>query len=104
MIGEPGVAGIGGGDLQVILLVAKICGKRSVCGSRPTAACGLYTATGAMLREGTDLGGRNAERNLYNGPGKCGKILNGKAAGQPCPDCETPIEKTQYFGRALYLV
>jgi formamidopyrimidine-DNA glycosylase len=46
--------------------------------------------------------GRYDEVDLYNRPGGYIRRMDSRAAGQPCPTCGTPVEKTQYLGGACY--
>ena len=49
-----------------------------------------------------ELGGRDSERRLYGSRGRHVRILDSKARGKTCPQCGTPIEKTQDLGGAIY--
>jgi formamidopyrimidine-DNA glycosylase len=54
------------------------------------------------LHEVIALGGRYDEFDLFNCPGKYVRIMDKNAAGEPCPECGTIIEKMQYLGGACY--
>ena len=62
----------------------------------------LYNAILKTVREVIAKGGRYDEYDLYNKPGKYIRIMDSKAAGRPCPECKTKIEKIQYLGGACY--
>ena len=102
MISEPGVAGVGNGYLQDILFRAKIHPKRRVVDISEPERRALYDATRETLGQAAELGGRDTERDLYNKRGKYVRILDSRTKGNPCPECGTPIEKTQYLGGAAY--
>ena len=103
IISEPGVWGIGNGCLQDILFRAKIHPKRRVIDVTEDEQCALYDAIRDTLTQMVTLGGRESERDLYGNRGKYVRILDSKTKGKPCPECGTPIEKTQYLGGACYL-
>jgi formamidopyrimidine-DNA glycosylase len=102
VISEPGVWGIGNGCLQDILFCARLHPKRRVVDTTKEERRTLYAAVQDTLQQMVNLGGRDSERDLYNRPGGYRRILDSKTVGQPCPDCATPIEKTQYLGGAAY--
>ena len=47
-------------------------------------------------------GGRHDEVDLYGQPGGYARLMDRRAAGQPCPTCSTLVEKIQYLGGACY--
>lgn len=102
LISKPGVLGIGNGYLQDILFRAKIHPRRRVVDLAEAERRALYEAIRETLRQATDLGGRDTERDLHDRPGGYRKILDSRSVGQPCPECGTPIEKIQYLGGATY--
>jgi len=102
MISQPGVWGVGNGYLQDILFRAKVHPRRRVKAMTAEEMARVHAATRAVMREATDLGGRDTERDLHNQPGGYHRILSSQAVGQPCPDCGTPVEKMQYLGGAAY--
>ena len=50
----------------------------------------------------TEKGGRNDEVDLLGNPGGYVRIMDSRAAGQPCPKCGRTVEKIQYLGGACY--
>jgi formamidopyrimidine-DNA glycosylase len=102
LISEPGVWGIGNGCLQDILFRAKLHPRRRVVETAEEERFALYGAIQDTLQQMMDLGGRDSERDLYNQRGGYRRILDSRTVGQPCPDCGTLIEKTQYLGGAIY--
>lgn len=63
----------------------------------------LYDAIVDTVNEMTDQGGRYDEVDLTGQPGGYVRLLDRKAAGQPCRVCGTTVEKIQYLGGACYL-
>ena len=102
MISEPGVWGIGNGCLQDILFHARIHPKRRVADMSEDEQRALYHAIQGTLTRMVDLGGRDSERDLYGNRGGYVRILDSKTKGQPCPECGTAIENTQYLGGTVY--
>jgi len=102
MISKPGIWGVGNGYLQDIIFRAKIHPKRRCIDITEKEKLVLYDAIKVTLKQAVELGGRDTERNLYNRPGGYRRILDSRSAGQPCPECGTPIEKIQYLGGASY--
>ena len=102
LISEPGVWGIGNGCLQDILFRAKIHPKRQMKELTEQEMRALYAAIGQTLEQMVELGGRNGEKDLYNQYGRYPRMLYSKTVGHPCPECGTPIEKSQYLGGSVY--
>ena len=63
----------------------------------------LHSTILRTVREVTDQGGRYDEFDLYGQPGGYVRLMDSKAAGRPCPECGTAVEKIQYLGGACYL-
>jgi formamidopyrimidine-DNA glycosylase len=103
IISEPGVWGIGNGYLQDILFHAGIHPRRRAAEVSPEERGALYGVIRRVLQEAVELGGRDSERDLYNQPGGYARLMDSKTAGQPCPQCGTPIEKISYLGGTCYL-
>ena len=102
MISEPGVLGVGNGYLQDILFTAGIHPRRRAGDLSARARGALYRAVRSVLRDAVKLGGRDSERDLFGQAGRYERVLHSKVVGMPCPECGTPIEKTQYLGGASY--
>jgi formamidopyrimidine-DNA glycosylase len=102
VISEPGVWGIGNGCLQDILYHAGIHPRRRIVDLSEDDKHALYDAIVGTLSQMVELGGRESERDLYGNRGRYVRILDSKTKGQPCPQCATPIEKSQYLGGAIY--
>jgi formamidopyrimidine-DNA glycosylase len=94
--------GIGNGALQDILLNAGIHPKRKICSLAPQEQTRLLEATVSTLREMTDLGGRDTEKDLYGNPGGYRTKLSKNTLAFPCPQCGGSIVKEAYLGGAVY--
>jgi formamidopyrimidine-DNA glycosylase len=102
LISDPGVWGIGNGCIQDILYRAKIHPKRQMTELTDQERRTLYAATRQTLKEMVELGGRDGEKDLYNQFGRYPCLLHSRTVGHPCPECGTPIEKSQYLGGSVY--
>ena len=102
MISEPGIHGIGNGCLQDILFHAKLHPRRRVVDINHDEQTILYNVIVKNLTEIIQLGGRDSEVDLFGVRGKYHRLMDSKTNGQPCPVCETPIEKMSYLGGTCY--
>jgi len=102
IISDPGIFGVGNGYIQDILFRAKIHPRTRSIEITESERRALYKAIKTTLKQAVELGGRDTERDLYDHRGGYQRILHSKKAGQPCPECGTPIEKIQYLGGASY--
>jgi formamidopyrimidine-DNA glycosylase len=102
VISQPGILGVGNGYLQDILFRARIHPRRKAVTLTAEERQALYAAVRQTLTQAVELGGRDTERDLYDHPGGYRRILDSRNVGQPCPECGTPIEKSQYLGGAVY--
>ena len=102
LISTPGIWGVGNGYTQDILFRAGVHPKRLVADLSDAERRALYEATRTVLREATERGGMDTERDLHDQPGGYVRLLDSRAVGQPCTACGTPIVKIQYLGGAAY--
>jgi formamidopyrimidine-DNA glycosylase len=102
IISEPGIWGVGNGCLQDILFRARIHPRQRAVDISEREQQALYRAIRETLQQMVDLGGRDSEYDLYNRRGGYRRLLDSKSVGQPCPECGTHIEKSQYLGGAVY--
>jgi formamidopyrimidine-DNA glycosylase len=102
IVSDPRFPGISNGYLQDILFHAGIHHTRRVVDIKGRERQKLYHAIRKVLKEATDKGGKDEERDLYNEPGGYSRILNAKARGKPCPVCGAAIDKIQFLGGASY--
>lgn len=103
VISKPGVLGVGNGYLQDILFRAMLHPRRRAIGLAESERRALFDAVRAVIREATDAGGRDTERDLDDRPGAYRRTMDSKSVGTPCPRCEAPIEKISFLGGACYL-
>lgn len=96
------IPGLGNAIAQDILFRAGLHPKRPIGELGTDQRRRLYDAIGLTVAEAIAGGGRNDETDLFGQPGGYGRLMDSKAAGQPCPACGTAIEKLQYLGGACY--
>ncbi len=94
--------GIGNGALQDILLNAGVHPKRKIGSLSPEEQTRLLEATVSTLREMTDLGGRDTEKDFYGNPGGYRTKLSKNTLAFPCPQCGGALVKEAYLGGAVY--
>jgi len=103
LVHEGNVAGIGNGTLQDILFRAKLSPKRKVPKLDRADRDRLHAAIVETMNSAIAAGGRDTEKDLYGNPGGYTPLLDRRTAGDPCPDCGTPIERIQYLGGSCYV-
>jgi formamidopyrimidine-DNA glycosylase len=96
------IPGLGNAICQDILFRARLHPRHPIGDLNPAQRSTLYDAILATIHEATSLGGRCDEYDLYNCPGGYVRLMDSRAAGQPCPVCGTVVEKVQYLGGACY--
>jgi formamidopyrimidine-DNA glycosylase len=102
VISEPGVWGVGNGYLQDILFRAKLHPRHRAAQLSRGERDALYAAIRGVLCQAVGQGGRDTEHDLFDRPGGYLKLLDNRAAGQPCPICAATIVKEQFLGGAVY--
>ncbi len=96
------IPGLGNAIAQDILFQARLHPRHPIDGLSQEQKQGLYDAILNTLNKIVEMGGRYDEFDLFNEPGGYVRIMDKKAAGNPCPACGTTIEKTHYLGGACY--
>jgi len=96
------IPGLGNSIAQDIMFKAKLHPRHSIEELDQPGRKYLYEAIQHIVFEAIALGGRNDETNLFGEPGGYVRIMDKNAAGKPCPECKTRIEKMQYLGGACY--
>ncbi len=96
------IPGLGNAIAQDILFTARLHPRRPLAELTPQMRNDLYDAILGIAQKAAALGGRSDELDLYGQPGGYQRILDSKAAGQPCPVCGSAILKMQYLGGASY--
>ncbi len=96
------IPGLGNASAQDILFQARLLPRRPLSELSPGQRQDLYDATVHTVREIIDKGGRNDEIDLFGRPGGYVRLMDSTAAGKPCPECGTKVQKIQYLGGACY--
>lgn len=94
--------GIGNGVLQDILFHAGIHPKKKLEEIKDEERTKLLECTVSTLREMTELGGRDTEKDIYGNPGGYKTKLSKNTWKAPCPVCGGPITKEAYMGGPVY--
>lgn len=99
---EQRIPGVGNGVIQDILFNAKIHPKRKALTLSKEERNNLFNSLKNTLREMTDKGGRNTQKDLYGNEGGYKTILASKTWKQPCSVCGGVIAKESYLGGTIY--
>ncbi len=99
---EQRIPGLGNGTLQDILFRAKINPRRKIATLTPAERHTLFESVKTTLRDMTDGGGRDTERDIFGAPGGYRTILSKYTCEEPCPECGGTITKEPYLGGAVY--
>jgi len=97
------IPGLGNAIAQDILFRARLNPKHPLAGLGAEQRRALYDAIVTTVRDAIELGGRYDETDLYGNPGRYVRQMDKEAAGRPCPECGTTVQKIQYLGGACYL-
>jgi formamidopyrimidine-DNA glycosylase len=96
------IPGLGNALAQDILFRAYLHPRHPINDLNQDQRLALHSAIVSTVDEVMARGGRYDEVDLYNRPGGYVRLMDSKAAGRPCPNCGTAIEKIQYLGGACY--
>ncbi len=99
---EQRIPGLGNGVLQDILFNAKMHPKKKTGTLSAADRRVLFDSIKNTLFEMTAMGGRDTENDLLGRPGGYKTRLSKNTIGQPCPICDTLIEKEAYLGGSIY--
>ena len=99
---EQRIPGLGNGVLQDILFNAGIHPKRRLSSLTDGEKRSLLKSVKSTLREMTDRGGRDTEKDLFGKPGGYTTRLSKNTSGRPCPSCGSKIIKQAYMGGSIY--
>ncbi len=99
---EQRIPGLGNGCLQDILWNAEINPKSKVRSLSDAELETLFKSVKSTLKDMTDNGGRNTEKNLYGEPGGYQSILSAKTKDYPCIRCGGAITRKAYMGGNVY--
>jgi len=96
------IPGLGNAIAQDIMYRAGLHPRHDIQTLQESERKALYHAIQDTVNECIQKGGRNDEFDLFDLPGGYKRIMDKHAVGKPCQQCETPIEKAQYLGGAIY--
>lgn len=94
--------GIGNGTVQDILFCSRIHPKRKIGTLNQEEEGALLTSVRSVLKEATEKGGRDTEKDLYGKSGGYHSLMSKNSLGRDCPHCGQSIVKEQYLGGAIY--
>ena len=99
---EQRIPGLGNGVLQDILYEVGMHPKRKLKSLSDTDIKTLFDSVKGTLKEMTDRGGRDTEKDLFGKP--CGYLtkLSSKTQDEPCYKCGDIIHKEAYMGGSIY--
>ena len=95
LLDQKNIAGIGNVYVQDPLFEARIHPKRKIQSLSEKEIEALYASLQSVLRKSIELGGLAYEKDFYGKSGNYGKnqFRIAYKPGQPCPVCQTVIEK-----------
>ena len=99
---EQRIPGLGNGVLQDILFRARIHPKTKLSTLTKEQRSRLFAAVKETLREMTDRGGRDTEKDLYGQPGGYPCLLSKNTLDKPCPICGGALVRQAYLGGNIY--
>jgi formamidopyrimidine-DNA glycosylase len=99
---EQRIPGLGNGVLQDILYNARIHPQRKLSSLSDSDFDTLFESVKTTLKEMTDKGGRDVEKDLYGKPGGYVTKLSNKTKDEPCLNCGHLIVKKAYMGGNVY--
>ncbi len=99
---EQRIPGLGNGVLQDILFVAGLHPKRKMDTVSEEEYRKLYDTVKALLKQMSDQGGRDTEKDLFGNPGGYMTLLSKKTAWTPCTVCGYELRKDSYMGGTIY--
>lgn len=94
--------GIGNGVLQDILFSAGVYPKRKISTLDDTERRKLFNCTVSVLRDMTERGGRDTEKDIYGNAGGYTTKMSRKSLADGCPGCHGGITKESYLGGTVY--
>lgn len=96
------IPGLGNASAQDIMFRARLLPRRALSELGNGQRRDLYAAIIDTVHEIIAAGGRNDETDLFGQPGGYIRQMDSVAAGKPCPECGTTVQKMQYLGGACY--
>lgn len=99
---EQRIPGVGNGCVQDILYNAGLHPKRKLSTLSDGDKERLLKSIKNTLREITDKGGRDTEKDLFGAPGGYRTLMSNKSLAGGCPGCGGKIVKEAFLGGAVY--
>ncbi len=99
---EQRIPGLGNGVLQDILFQARIHPKTKLSALNEAKRLSMFRAVKETLREMTQKGGRDTEKDLYGNPGGYKCLLSKNTLDKPCPVCGDTLVRQAYLGGNIY--
>lgn len=99
---EQRIPGLGNGVLQDILFHARIHPRRKIETLTDAERQTLFQSVTGTLRDMTEQGGRDTEKDLRGQPGGYRTNLSAKTKDEPCPVCGDTIVREAYLGGNVY--
>ena len=96
------IPGLGNGVLQDILFNARIHPKKKVEEFTADEKKDLFQSVKATLKEMTEKGGRDVEKDLFGEAGGYKTKVSQATVNTPCPVCGGMITKQPYMGGSIY--
>ncbi len=94
--------GIGNGVAQDILFNAGLHPKRKIATLSEEGAAALLKSVKSTLKEMTELGGRDTEKDIFANPGGYATKMSKNTVSRGCPACGGAITKEAYLGGSVY--
>jgi len=94
--------GLGNGVLQDILFCAHVHPRRKLGTLDAPERENLLGCTVSVLRQMTELGGRDTEKDLFGNPGGYKTQMSKNSISSGCPVCGGPVTKEAYLGGSVY--
>ena len=99
---EQRIPGLGNGVLQDILFNAGIHPRQKKSALSDSGKSQLFNSLKTTLKQMTEQGGRDTERDLFGQAGGYKTVLSKNTLNNPCPGCGGSIRKEPYLGGAVY--
>ncbi len=96
------IPGLGNGVLQDILFRARINPRTVMSALSAEALTRLFKEVKATLRDMTEKGGRDTEKDLYGKPGGYQTLMSKASLDRPCPGCGGTVKRESYLGGNVY--
>lgn len=96
------IPGVGNGVIQDIMWTARVHPRLPVAELASEEVDALFRAVKEVLRDMTERGGRDTEKDLFGRNGGYRTILSKNTLRGPCPACGGKIERKAYLGGNIY--